>query len=58
MMETAMNNYSVKAYNVKQEKLPAKKTIPVCVRKLPVLCLGKDSKPDQGIVLHNVSCST
>ena len=41
ILEKAMESDSVKAYIVQQVKLPAKRAISMCVRKLVVFCVGK-----------------
>ena len=43
VLEEAMNNEAVKAYVVQQVKLPPKKSISACVRKLLVFCVGRRS---------------
>ena len=40
-LQTVMENDAVKAYIFKQVKLPPKRSISVCVRKLLVFCLGR-----------------
>ena len=39
-----MDSDAVKAYVVQQVKLPGKKAISVCVRKLLVFCVGKHNR--------------